>query len=294
GSVAPARGGVESDTAVIVQAALPAAVEASGRVLLGARVPRSPARTPFQRATRLATGEVPAEARPTARPSSTLVASQPLASLDGSEAPPSPPPRDLEPCQQLRNEEAQSSGGAGSVAGEFQARLDFDRALQAQKDCVNARSKKAVMEKETNKDTNHNKYKKYEVLVKSAALGVVDAGSCIEDLQVEASEFGTSAIVEGGSRCDGMLFGIAESEAGGVSLQSERTREAETQSKVGGTPKAVVEESRLAQWRLERDVPGVIGKKTSKQCEFAPSEVADGGSCYKGKLDEDSEFGTSE
>ncbi|CAK0850012.1 unnamed protein product [Prorocentrum cordatum] len=55
--------------------------------------------------------------------------------------------------------------------------------------------------------------------VKSAALRVVDAGSCAGGLQVQASEFGTSGIVDRGSRCDGMLFGIVESEAGGMILQ---------------------------------------------------------------------------
>ncbi|CAK0843415.1 unnamed protein product, partial [Prorocentrum cordatum] len=222
--------------------------------------------------------EVPAEARPTASASSTPVASQPLAILDGSVAPPSPPPRDF--GQQLRMEKAQSSGGADSVACKSQARLDIERALQAQKDSVNARSKKAE-----------------------------------EDKKVKVSGFATSEIVEEGSRCDRNLCGIVQSEAVGKSSQLEATLEAEAPSKVGDPSKAAVEahqlafqrasvaqESRLAQWRLEHGVLEATGKKVGKQGEeklynvneFVTSEVVDAGSCHDQKLDNVNEFGTFE
>ncbi|CAK0850011.1 unnamed protein product [Prorocentrum cordatum] len=119
---------------------------------------------PSQRAARLVICEMPAKARPTARPSPTPVASQLLAILDRSVAPPSPPPGDFGPCQLLRKEEAQSSGGADGVAGMSQARVGFERALRARKDCVNARSKKAVKEKTENEETKRNTHKKDTVL----------------------------------------------------------------------------------------------------------------------------------
>ncbi|CAK0788934.1 unnamed protein product [Prorocentrum cordatum] len=243
-----------------------------------------------QRAARLAMGEGPARTRPTAKPSSTPAASPPLAILDGSVAPPSPPLGDVGPCQQARMEKARISGGADSVASQVPGEAGLRAGVAGQGVGLKrvdwfelADTESTVSEGKPHDEALMDRY----LEVKFAALGVVDAGSCFEELQVEASEFGTSGIVEGGSRCDCMLFRIVESEAGGMRLQSEGTREAEPPSKVGGLPKAVVEANQLSFQR-------VIGEEMSKQCEFAPSEVVDGGSCYKGRLGKENKFGTSE